>query len=236
VRGFAFAGTALEVVIPRASGVSSTPQPFDSITDASGILDRPPSRAMTSESVARSCSMKRFGSNFMVRKHSFAISPRISREFCRKRPTLNSEGAGNAGRSVRPQPRMQCENKHTSIVTTVTPEIARHSPRNGFNGFLRALPGVRILGCHRHRRIKVCQTRSGRLASADLAPATGARTTRLCRPHWRRSSARASSAHRPMRACPAIPARARRCRVHRIPPRVRDDREPPLCGTGRRGI
>jgi hypothetical protein len=27
---------------------------------------------------------------------------------------------------------------------------------------------------------------------------------------------------------PAIPLRARRCRVHRIPPRVRDDREPPL--------
>ena len=25
----------------------------------------------------------------------------------------------------------------------VTPEIARHSPRNGFNGFLRALPGDR---------------------------------------------------------------------------------------------
>ena len=32
--------------------------------------------------------------------------------------------------------------KHTSVVTTVTPEITRHSPRNGFNGFLRALPGV----------------------------------------------------------------------------------------------
>src|ERR1700686_2652377 len=29
--------------------------------------------------------------------------------------------------------------------------------------------------------------------------------------------------------------RYRRIRVHRIPPRVRDDREPPLCGTGRRG-
>jgi hypothetical protein len=27
---------------------------------------------------------------------------------------------------------------------------------------------------------------------------------------------------------PAIPPRAKRCRVHRIPPRVRDDREPPL--------
>jgi len=59
----------------------------------------------------------------------------------------------------------KCENKHTSIVTTVTPEIARHSPRNGFNGFLRALPGVRILGCHRHWRIRFCQTRSG-----DLPP------------------------------------------------------------------
>ena len=39
---------------------------------------------------------------------------------------------------------LACEmNKHTSIVTTVTPEIARHSPRNGFNGFFRALPGDR---------------------------------------------------------------------------------------------
>jgi hypothetical protein len=39
--------------------------------------------------------------------------------------------------------------------------FTRHSPRNGFNGFLRALPGVRILGCHRHRRIKVCQSPVG---------------------------------------------------------------------------
>jgi hypothetical protein len=29
-------------VIPRESGVSSTPQPIDSIADASGILDHPP--------------------------------------------------------------------------------------------------------------------------------------------------------------------------------------------------
>ena len=34
-------------VIPRESGVSSTLQPFGSITDAGGILDRPLSRAMT---------------------------------------------------------------------------------------------------------------------------------------------------------------------------------------------
>src|SRR5437867_1406532 len=37
--------------------------------------------------------------------------------------------------------------------------------------------------CHRHPRIKgLYQARSGRLASTDLTPATGARTTRLCRP------------------------------------------------------
>src|SRR5436190_19576202 len=37
--------------------------------------------------------------------------------------------------------------------------------------------------CHRHPRIKgLYQARSGRLASADLTPATGARTTPLCRP------------------------------------------------------
>src|ERR1700690_199716 len=28
-------------------------------------------------------------------------------------------------------------------VSQATPEITRHSPRNGFNGFLRALPGDR---------------------------------------------------------------------------------------------
>jgi len=33
-------------------------------------------------------------------------------------------------------------------VSQVTPEIDRHSPRNGFNGFLRALLGDR-LSCHR---------------------------------------------------------------------------------------
>jgi hypothetical protein len=38
-------------VIPRECGVSSTLRPIDSITDVSGILDRPPSRAMTNERI-----------------------------------------------------------------------------------------------------------------------------------------------------------------------------------------
>src|SRR3954471_9226205 len=33
-----------------------------------------------------------------------------------------------------------------------------------------------------------------------------------------------------------LPMRARRCRVHRIPPRVRDDRDTPLLGTRQRGL
>jgi hypothetical protein len=40
------------------------------------------------------------------RKHGFAISPRISREFYLKAPALQSEGAGNTGRLMRPQPRV----------------------------------------------------------------------------------------------------------------------------------
>jgi hypothetical protein len=33
---------------------------------------------------------------------------------------------------------LACKNKtkHTSVVTTVTPESPGHSPRNGFNGYL----------------------------------------------------------------------------------------------------
>jgi hypothetical protein len=39
-----------------------------------------------------------------------------------------------------------------------------------------------------------------------------------------------ASRKRSRQSRPAIPTRARRCRVHRIPSRVRDDREPPLLG------
>jgi hypothetical protein len=70
--------------------------------------------------------------------------------------------------------------KHTSVVTTVTPEITRHSPRNGFTAYF-VLSSATNSSCHRHPRIKVLSARSGRLTSANLTPATGARTTRLHR-------------------------------------------------------
>ena len=61
----------------------------------------------------------------------------LSQTFC----PLPSEGAGNAGRLVRPQPRVVVEN--TRVSHHGHTGNARHSPRNGFNGFLRALLGDR---------------------------------------------------------------------------------------------
>jgi hypothetical protein len=115
-------------------------------------------------------------------------------------------------------------------------QFNRLSPRNSFNGLYRALPGERIRLVTVICGLRFCQTRSGRRASANLTPATGARTTRLCRP---RKSACRPHALRPltrfMRTRPAIPARARRCRVHRIPPRVNDDGQRPSVGRDGRG-
>src|SRR6267154_5405719 len=84
------------------------------------------------------------------------------------------------------------------LVTTVTPEITRHSPRNGFTAYF-ALSSVTTLfdtvACASYRRLD--------------ANDWGVGTTRL-------------------RRTQADRVRLARCRVHRIPPRVRDDREPPL--------
>ena len=84
-------------------------------------------------------------------------------------------------------------------VSQVTPESPSISPRNGFNGFLRALPGDR-LSCHRRPR---------KLPFANLTPASGRQD--------HTTSPSASSA-----------ARLRAASVHRILSRVRDDLEPPL--------
>jgi hypothetical protein len=82
--------------------------------------------------------------------HGFAVSPRVFArvlpEMCR---SLNSEGAGNAGRLMRPQPRVQSR-KHTSSHHGHT-GITRHSPRNGFTAYFVLSPAIGLF-CHRHRR------------------------------------------------------------------------------------
>src|SRR5258706_1792675 len=75
-------------------------------------------------------------------------------------------------------------------------------PAQWFYGLLRALPGD-----------QACLTPSPALLLADLTPALGRQNDTT----WPYASGR---------------VRLARCRVHRIPPRVRDDREPPLCWDG----
>jgi hypothetical protein len=83
----------------------------------------------------------------------------------------------------------------------------RPSLRNGFNGFLRALSGDRAL----------LSPSSAESPSADLTPA----------------SRRQDHTTSPSASAPFVSSTIS---VHRIPPRVRDDREPPLDGTRRRGL
>src|SRR5258705_6791459 len=76
-------------------------------------------------------------------KHTFATSPRHAPE-----PLMNlppKEGVGNAGCPLHPRPRVHLVVVERTRVTTSTPESPDVPARNGFNGFLRALPGDRAL-------------------------------------------------------------------------------------------
>jgi hypothetical protein len=114
----------------RACGVSSTPRPFDSVITVSGILDYPHARVMTTESVARSYS-----------------SDIVSHSRGTMRPSFDKTIAQERAWGM---PGARCTRSLVCKVL-VAHECRRHrysgSPgipaRNGFNGFLRALPGDR---------------------------------------------------------------------------------------------
>src|SRR6266571_813422 len=55
------------------------------------------------------------------------------------------EGVGNAGRTMHPRSRVHFVLVESTRVTTSTPKSPGIPARNGFNGFLRALPGDRAL-------------------------------------------------------------------------------------------
>src|SRR5438105_15593034 len=63
-------------------------------------------------------------------------------ELCQQSPPKQDEGVGNAGRSIHPQSRVQNKKAH-EVVTTGSPNQPGIPARNGFNGFLRDLPGDR---------------------------------------------------------------------------------------------
>jgi hypothetical protein len=117
-------------------------------------------------------------------------------------------------------------------VTTSTPESPGIPARNGFTVSF-ALSPVTGLFCHRRPRIKFCLSPVGPTQLRELDASIGASGPHDFAVRNNISRPRAVDRSQIQRTRPAIPSHAKRCRVHRIPPRVRDDREPPLCGTRR---
>jgi len=90
------------------------------------------------------------------------LAARYARVLLRTSRPLQSEGAGNAARSLRPQPRMQNKNEHTSVVTTVTPETP---------GIPRAM--VLTVSFVLSPVTGLFATVAGGMTSASLTPASG---------------------------------------------------------------
>ena len=109
---------------------------------------------------------------------------------------------------------------------TGSAEALRHSLRNGFTAYAALSPATNS-SCHRRRRIEgLVAPGWARKTSADLTPATGARTTRFCRTRWRRRPALTISLTGQTR--PAIPFRADAAASTASHRAFRDDRDPPL--------
>ena len=136
------------------------------------------------------------------------------------------------------------ENAHEH---TGSAEALRPSLRNGFTAYFVLSPAIG-LSCHRRWRLEALTDPVGLAGHHQLDAGVEAsgphdftvrdrlrwsfrRAWYPSAEFWRRrdqhrSSARLLIAHGQSPPCDLT--RARRCRVHRIPPRVRDDREPPL--------
>jgi hypothetical protein len=146
--------------------------------------------------------------------------------FARALPTVSpkQEGAGNAGCLLHPRSRVQemvveahtsiqVQSEHSGIPCAVVLRLMARSPR-------RRIP---------HRRIDGFANPVGLAkTSTDLTPATGARTTRFCRPLQHRSSAAPPIAHRPKPALQSVSAQRALPRPPHSLPNVRDDRDTPL--------
>jgi len=106
---------------PRACGVSSTPRTLDSITNASGILDRPPSRTMTPN----------------VRPHSRgAVRPRFASTMAlfgnRGRREDRVHAAPAVSRAIAHKERAH---EHTGSAETLRPSL-----RSGFTAYFELSP------------------------------------------------------------------------------------------------
>jgi hypothetical protein len=138
--------------------------------------------------------------NFKQRRECASAFPRRDAPEFLQKPFRLSENRGRRECRAPNAPAASRANKikHTSVVTTVTPEITRHSPRNGFTAYFALSPAIGLV-CHRRLARLLARLDAGVEASEPHDFAV-------------RVSALVFSA----------------ARVHRIPPRVRDDRDTPL--------
>jgi hypothetical protein len=142
---------------------------------------------------------------------------------------LQEEGAGNAGCALHPRSRVQDAQRkaHTSI------QVQRRQ-----SGIPCAM-ALRLMARSPRRRILLVTVAAGlmadrsgwiKFATGSLAPATGVGTTRFCRTRIASFVLRAVYRSR-IKDPPRDHLARQRCRVHRIPSRVRDDsRSAPLGG------
>jgi hypothetical protein len=188
--------------------VSSSLRLIGSISAASGILGHPPSRVTTPECV----------SAFSRRRPPEFFHPLLS-------PPSKTEGAGNAGCTLHPRSRVQCvhRNAHTSIQVQSEHSgipcamVLRLMPRSPW----RRIPFASIAAGSMAQPIRLDRMRHRQL---DISHG--------CQNHAVLPYASAPYVLRDVKrsrvASPCIHLPRRRCRVHHIPSRVRDDRDTPL--------
>jgi hypothetical protein len=171
---------------------------------------------------------------FAFIKHSFAIQRRDAPGLCMDLSPNRGRGecrVANAPAASRA--------KWESSTRASSPKVHRNHPAFPHAMVLTAyfvLSPATNSSCHRHRRIKACLRPVGPTRLHQLDTSNG------CQDHTALPSASASFVSTPFDRSrifrPALrsPRALQRCRVHRIPPRVRDDRDTPLCGVGQRGL
>ena len=211
---FNFHASTLYSSSPGLTGRSSIPETAVLEPRGRGVLGRPVKPGDDSECVVLALPFPNIASPSRgtiargLRKHS------------------PSQNRGSRECRVRAAPAVSCARctKKSAHEHTGSAEALRHSLRNGFTAYAVLSPATNS-SCHRRRRIRLIKPVGSTSPPLNLAPATGVGTTRFCRTQPAPFVLRAVLAHgnRPANT----PAR-RRCRVHRIPSRVRDDRDTPL--------
>jgi hypothetical protein len=139
-------------------------------------------------------------------------------------PPSKMEGAGNAGCLLHPRSRVQC-GRECAHEHTGTAEARRHSLRNGLTAYAELSLETNSFCLHRCRldggSIRLDQIRHRQL---DISHG--------CQNHTVLPYASAPyvlrDVNRSRVASPCVYLPRQRCRVHHIPPRVRDDRDTPL--------